>query len=241
MIAICEGTPSHELRSICATASTHNKPIAPWAINELNKYHGFSIKIKDTEDSAKAKAELLEKEIAKDDTVDPIQILNENMDTTALHIKKDQYLSDIQNDILSNLKHITLLEAGAGYGKTEMIKRLEGRVLLILPFTSTIKAKIEASAETSDWLYYYGTKRPTLDELFSRNSMSMTIDKFSRLNLQELDIANFDYIVLDESHLLFTSSYRNVMSPAIQRLANVKTKVIMMTGTPTGEVLFFQR
>lgn len=241
MIAICEGTPSHELRSICATASTHNKPIAPWAINELNKYHGFSIKIKDTEDSAKTKAELLEKEIAKDDTVDPIQILNENMDTTTLHIKKDQYLSDIQNDILSNLKHITLLEAGAGYGKTEMIKRLEGRVLLILPFTSTIKAKIEASTETSDWLYYYGTKRPTLDELFSRNSMSMTIDKFSRLNLQELDIANFDYIVLDESHLLFTSSYRNVMSPAIQRLANVKTKVIMMTGTPTGEVLFFPK
>ena len=29
------------------------------------------------------------------------------------------------------------------------------------------------------------------------------------------------------------------MSPAIQRLANCSAKVIMMTGTPTGETLFF--
>ena len=69
--------------------------------------------------------------------------------------------------------------------------------------------------------------------------MSMTIDKFSRLNVYELDQAGFEYIVIDESHLLFTSSYRDVMSPAIQRLANCKAKIIMMTGTPTGEMLFF--
>ena len=55
----------------------------------------------------------------------------------------------------------------------------------------------------------------------------------------ELDQGNFKYIVLDESHLLFTSSYRTVMSPTIQRLANCKAKVIMMTGTPTAETLFF--
>ena len=48
----------------------------------------------------------------------------------------------------------------------------------------------------------------------------MTIDKFSRLNVMELDTAGFEYIVLDESHLIFTSSYRDVMAPTIQRLAN---------------------
>ena len=54
-----------------------------------------------------------------------------------------------------------------------------------------------------------------------------------------MNAANFKYIVIDESHLLFTSSFRDVMSPAIQRLANCNAKVIMMTGTPTGEKLFF--
>ena len=131
------------------------------------------------------------------------------------------------------------MEAGAGYGKTEMIKSLKDKTLLILPFTSTIKAKVEADEKTSDWLYYYGSKRPSLEELLGNKNMALTIDKFSRLNVMELDQANFKYIVIDESHLLYTSSYRDVMSPAIQRLANCSAKVIMMTGTPTGELLFF--
>ena len=151
----------------------------------------------------------------------------------------NQYLSDIQDDIVKNLGNITLLEAGAGYGKTEMIKSLKSKTLLILPFTSTIKAKVEASETTKDWLYYYGNKRPSLDDILGDKSMSMTIDKFSRLNIMELNQADFKYIVIDESHLLFTSSYRDVMSPTIQRIANCSAKVIMMTGTPTGEMLFF--
>ena len=145
----------------------------------------------------------------------------------------------MKDDILNNLNHITLLEAGAGYGKTEMIKAFKAKTLLILPFTSTIKAKVETSSVTSDWLYYYGNKKPQLEDLLSDKSMSMTIDKFSRLNVMELDTAGFEYIVLDESHLIFTSSYRDVMAPTIQRLANCKAKIIMMTGTPTGEMLFF--
>ena len=31
------------------------------------------------------------------------------------HINKNQYLGHIKDDILKNLSHITLLEAGAGY------------------------------------------------------------------------------------------------------------------------------
>ena len=156
-----------------------------------------------------------------------------------IYLKSNQYLSDIKDDIIDNLDHITLLEAGAGYGKTEMIKSLKAKTLLILPFTSTIQAKVESDAKTSDWLYYYGNKRPTLDEILGKQNMSMTIDKFSRLNVMELNQADFEYIVIDESHLLFTSSYRDVMGPTIQRLANCKAHIIMMTGTPTGELLFF--
>lgn len=240
MLEICKDTKPNELRGDVKTASIHNKPISIWAVKELNKYHGFNIKIKDT-DVYGDKIESISQEINKEENIgdDPTKILNDKTDTVNLHLNANQYLSDIKDDILKNLSHITLLEAGAGYGKTEMIKAFKAKTLLVLPFTSTIKSKVESSETTKDWLYFYGNKRPTIDDLFSGKSMSMTIDKFSRLNLYELDQAGFEYIVIDESHLLFTSSYREVMSPAIQRIANVKAKVIMMSGTPTGELLFF--
>ena len=240
MEEICSGTSRRELRGDVRTAYIHKKPISKWAIKELNDKHGFSIVIKEDIDEFKKNIEEIDKTINEtSNDNDPIRILNENTKKINLYITKDQYLSDIKDQIFGNLSKITLLEAGAGYGKTEMIKAFKSKVLLILPFTSIIKSKIELDEVTSDWLYYYGSKKPTFDELCSSKSMSMTIDKFSHLNLMELDLANFEYIVIDESHLLFTSSYRDVMSPTIQRLANCKAKVIMMTGTPTAETLFF--
>jgi len=238
MVEICKGTSRKELAGDVKTASIHNKPISTWAIKELNKQHGFNLKIK-AEDLYKKEIEKIEEDIKTSPDTDPIKVLNSNTEHVELHIKSNQYLSDIKDDIIKNLSHITLLEAGAGYGKTEMIKSLKAKTMLILPFRSTIQAKVEADTKTSDWLYYYGNKRPTLDEILGDKNMSMTIDKFSNLNIMELDQANFEYIVIDESHLLFTSSYRDVMSPTIQRLANCKAKIIMMTGTPTGEILFF--
>ena len=242
MIEICTETPYKELKGDVHTAATHNKPVSIWGIQTLNKNHGFKIQIKESLEKLQNQEikEISEKiENEKDNSVDPTKILNDNVSKVILNLKYNQYLSDIKNQIIQNLGKITLLEAGAGYGKTEMIKSLKDKTLLILPFTSTIKAKVESSEVTKDWLYYYGNKRPTLEELLGDKNISMTIDKFSRLNVMELDQANFKYIVIDESHLLYTSSYRNVMSPTIQRLANCSAKVIMMTGTPTGEILFF--
>lgn len=240
MVAICDGTDYKELKGDVKTASIHDKPVSVWAIKQLNKYHGFNIKIED--DNIYKEEQKLLTANREDEKIfkSPTDVLNDKDDNLVkLHLNKDQYLSDLKDDILKNLNHITLLEAGAGYGKTEMIKAFKAKTLLILPFTSTIKAKVETSSVTSDWLYYYGNKKPSLEDLLSNKSMSMTIDKFSRLNVMELDTAGFEYIVLDESHLIFTSSYRDVMAPTIQRLANCKAKIIMMTGTPTGEMLFF--
>lgn len=240
MCDICEGTSRRELAGDVRTAAIHDKPISIWAVKELNKQHGFKLVIK-AENVYKDELNKLEAEIKNEDNValDPTKILNDHSSSIILHMKNNQYLSDLKDEIIANLSHITLLEAGAGYGKTEMIKSLKAKTLLILPFTSTIKAKVEADEKTSDWLYFYGNKRPNLDDILGDRNMSMTIDKFSRLNVFELDQAGFEYIVIDESHLLFTSSYRDVMSPTIQRLANCKAKIIMMTGTPTGEMLFF--
>lgn len=240
MVAICDGTNYKELKGDVKTASIHDKPVSVWAIKQLNKYHGFNIKIEDDNIYKEEQKSLTTNEEDEKIFKSPTDVLNDKDDNLVkLHLNKDQYLSDLKDDILKNLNHITLLEAGAGYGKTEMIKAFKAKTLLILPFTSTIKAKVETSSVTSDWLYYYGNKKPSLEDLLSNKSMSMTIDKFSRLNVMELDTAGFEYIVLDESHLIFTSSYRDVMAPTIQRLANCKAKIIMMTGTPTGEMLFF--
>lgn len=236
--SICKDVSMRELKGDIKTAAIHHKPMTTWAINELNNQHGFNIKIKKDIDNVNLTQ--IENEIKNlDNKIDPIKILNDKTNQTILTITKDQYLSDIKDEIVKNLDHITLLEAGAGYGKTEMIKSLKDKTLLILPFTSTIKAKVEASSVTKDWLYFYGNKKPTLSDIMGNQNMSMTIDKFSHLNVYELDAANFKYIVIDESHLLFTSSYREVMGPCIQRLANCKAKIIMMSGTPTGEMLFF--
>lgn len=237
MCEICDGTEYKELRGDIKTASIHNKPISIWAVKELNKYHGFKIELKNADKEYDGVAEEI---ITKDEEKqNPTEVLNNKSNVVNLYLKKNEYLSHLKDDIISNLSHITLLEAGAGYGKTEMIKSFKAKTLLILPFTSTIKSKVETSETTSDWLYYYGNKRPILDDILGDKSMSMTIDKFSKLNVMELDSADFEYIVLDESHLLFTSSYRDVMAPTIQRLANCKAKIILMTGTPTGELLFF--
>ena len=237
---VCKDTPKRELKGDIRTASIHDKPISKWAVEELNKFHGFNIKVKEDETAVTEKIKEIDEEINKSEVeVDPLKIINEKIKKVRLYITKDQYLSDIKDEIIANLGKITLLESGAGTGKTEMIKAMDKKTLLILPFTSTIKAKVEYSETTKDWLYYYGNKRPTLEELVGEQSMAMTIDKFSRLNLVELDAANFEYIIIDESHLIFTSSYRDVMGPTIQRLANSKSKIIMMSGTPTGEIIFF--
>lgn len=239
LVNICSGTPYGELAGIARTAAIHDKPITQWAVKELNKNHGFKINIKQNINDRKD-IEYVENVIKNNDnTINPINVLNEYTSTIKLHLNSNQYLSDIKDDIISNLGHMTLLEAGAGYGKTEMIKALSAKTLLILPYTSTIKSKVESSEVTKDWLIFYGDKKVTLEDILGDYNMTMTIDKFSRLNVYELDQANFEYIVVDESHLMFTSSFRDVMSPCIQRLANCKAKIILMSGTPTGEMLFF--
>ena len=232
-------TSDYELMSDMKTAAAYNKPISRWAVSELNRQHGFHIQIK--ENSAEEIEIRDEKDIKFDDDKNsPVYILNRDAKAVELHLNSNQYLSDIQSEILSNLGRISLLEAGAGYGKTEMIKRLPGRKLLVVPFTSIIKSKIEADSMGDDWLTYYSSKTPSRKDMMSDKSMVMTVDKFSKMNIFDITNSGFDYIVIDESHLLFVSAYRDVMAGAIQRAINVinNVKVILMTGTPTGELLF---
>lgn len=225
-----------ELQSDCITASRHQKPADVWAINRLNTYHGFKIKlnISQQEDDKEVDCcDSIAESIGK--ITNPTNI-KESANYKEFHITKDQYLSDIKGELLQNIERITLIEAGAGVGKTEMVKMLvrEGkRVMMVMPFTSTIKSKVE---NVDNWYYAYGNRKVKLD---GSRGLALTVDKFSRLNLLELKEYGFDYIIIDESHLLFQSEYRPVMPKVIEMISNTEVPIILMSGTPIGETIFF--
>lgn len=223
--------PTKELKSDCITAARHDKPIEPWAVNQLNKYHGFNIKV-----SIDKEERDLSSLISNIEDLDNPTMIHNSPNTHTFYITKDQYLSDIKDKILNTCGIITLIEAGAGVGKTEMVKSLVddgSKVLLVMPFTSTIKSKVENDPR---WCYAYGNKKPDFE---SKSGVALTIDKFSRLSMMELKELGFDYIFIDESHLMFQSEYRPVMSKVIEKIRSTEIPIVMMSGTPVGETVFF--
>ena len=220
-----------ELQADCITAARHEKPVDIWAVNRLNSQHGFKIKL-NIEDSSFDESEIFNSM----DRVDNPTIIKESKYTKTFNITKDQYLGNIMWQLLDNIGRVTLIEAGAGVGKTEMVKQLARtgkKVMMVMPFTSTIKSKVE---NDKDWYFSYGNKNPRLDV---EKGLSLTIDKFSKLNLMDIKTAGFDYIFIDESHLLFMSEYRPVMPKVIEMICNSDVPIILMSGTPSGELVFF--
>lgn len=223
--------PDKELVADCTTAARHEKPIDPWAVNRLNRSHGFNIKINISSDVSDNELLDIASKIRNPNNI------TQSTNTYELYMTKDQHLSDIQGSILGKLGRISLIEAGPGLGKTEMVKRLASagkKVMLVLPFTSIIKSKVE---HDKSWTYSYGGRKP---DLTAPGALALTVDKFSRLNIMDIKTAGYDYIFIDESHLLFMSEYRPVMSRVIGMIINTEVPVVMMSGTPTGELVFFK-
>lgn len=229
---ICANTvKDKELHADCVTAARHEKPIDPWAVNRLNSMHGFKIKL-NIQDSSFDEAEIFNSM----DKIDNPTLIKESKDTKNYYLTKDQYLGNIRFQLLEDLGRVTLLEAGAGVGKTEMVKQLvrDGKkIIMVMPFTSTIKAKVE---NDKDWYYSYGSRKPRLDV---SAGLSVTVDKFSHMNLMDIKTAGFDYIFIDESHLMFMSEYRPVMAKIIEMIRNTEVQIVLMSGTPSGELVFF--
>ena len=220
-----------ELQADCITANKYKKPVDPWAVDRLNNAHGFKIKL-NIENETFDESEIFS---AMNSIENPV-LIKESKYYKEFKISKDQYLGNIRYDILDACGRLTLLEAGPGLGKTEMVKMLakEGKkVMLVLPFTSVIKSKTEGD---KDWYYSYGNRAPRLDVA---RGLSLTIDKFSHLNLMEVKANGFNYIFIDESHLMFMSEYRPVMAKVVEMIRNTEIPIIMMSGTPSGELVFF--
>lgn len=229
---ICANTiKDKELQADCYTAARHEKQADPWAVNRLNSVHGFKIKL-NIQDSSFDESAIFNSM----DKIDNPTLIKESRNTKIYNLTKDQYLGNIRWRLLEDLGRVTLLEAGAGVGKTEMVKQLvrDGKkVIMVMPFTSTIKAKVE---NDKDWYFSYGSRKPRLDVTAG---LSVTVDKFSHMNLMDIKTAGFDYIFIDESHLLFMSEYRPVMAKVIEMIRNTEVQIILMSGTPSGELVFF--
>ena len=232
MRQVCASTvPTKELRADCVTAARHNKPIDIWAVNRLNTNHGFSIKI-DLQATTTSEQELY---------ASIEQLSNPNIIKPSAHyvehtLKKSQYLSDLIPTLKKTFGRITLLEAGPGLGKTEMVKELVAtglKIMMVMPFTSTIKSKVEKNPA---WYYSYGTRAPKLSV---SGGLALTLDKYSHLSNIEIAAAGFDYIFIDESHLLFMSEYRPIMARVVQMISNSEVPIVLMSGTPSGELVFF--
>lgn len=169
-----------------------------------------------------------------------------------INLGEEEYLGDVKKQIMSKVisSKINILLSPAGSGKTEMIKSLarDGkRVMLVLPFISVIKNKVEKDPEILElFACYYGSKDVKTIEP-GINAVT-TFDKFSRANYEKLS-RMYDYIFIDESHLLFTSSYRiEATSNSIRKIKDLfhvssndpySAKLCLMTGTETGETYFF--
>lgn len=226
-----------EIQADCITASRHQKPMDVWAVNRLNTYHGFKIKLDVDSTEEKKYEDDAMSVMGKVDLIDSPTAIKSSRFYKEFHINKNQYLGDIKNELLENVGRVTLIEAGAGVGKTEMVKSLvrDGKkVIMVMPFTSTIKSKVE---NVDDWYYAYGNRKVKLD---GSKGLAMTIDKFSHLNLMDVKEWGFDYIFIDESHLLFQSEYRPIMPKVIEMICNTEVPIILMSGTPVGETVFFE-
>lgn len=248
-LQMCRGNPKYEreksqwaasFRSAAQRNSTGTSPIIWWAIKELKTKHGYKIDTKNFKETTNR--EIILEHNTEDKIADSIltDVVIDHVFrlpiSDEIHLKSDEYIGTVSETLLSTFKlGLNYLMARPGLGKTEFIKMLTRsglRVMLIQPYTSIITSKIE----NSDLLMecFYGDKRVDL----SNDAVCMTFDKFCTIDTDEASML-FDIVAIDESHLLTCSSYRGLVPANVIDIAKkLKTKVVMMSGTPIAEHLF---
>ena len=183
-------------------------------------------------------------------------VLNNSENEYDIILKDDQYLSDVKGLLMTDHKKgfrndkVNILIAAPSVGKTTVFKDIskEKRVLLVLPYISVIRNKIETDTEIMELFEcFYGDK--DVEKMDHGINAVTTFDKFSKTNYEKIS-RMFDYIVIDEAHLLFNSQYRiHATAGAIKKLNNLfyislndpyAAKIVLMSGTPTGETFFYR-
>lgn len=261
-VVLSDGEFMNKYRYAC------RKPFAYTHIVALLKRQGCKIDI-EIEDIEGMRESLVHK--AAEELRDSVVDIDDVSPNHIFDLGKVKYLGDIETELLDAIRSdkINIIESAPGTGKTQLFNELAKTytILLVEPFVSVLQNKIEKHpvyGQTFD-VCYGGTQV----KVKNGRSIATTFDKFSRLTIQ--DYKNFDIIAIDESHLLFTSTYRErVTSRAIKNIRKFvseelaikeqikfviggfddefyedapvqerSTKLVLMTGTITGELLYF--
>ena len=123
------------------------------------------------------------------------------------------------------------------------------KIMLVLPYISIIQNKVESDKELRKYFdIYYGTS--DIRNINEGRNIVTTFDKLSRANYEKIS-RMFDYIFIDEEHLIYISSYRiDTTSNVIKKIKDLyyisnndpfAAKIVMLTGTPIGHEQFFNK
>lgn len=209
------------INSFIRSAVMHRKEADVWTIKQL-KSLGVSIGLSEESNIA-----------ITDDLLSQTRwTLNENdynFNVTSpnanIELKDDEYLGMKIPVVLSALKDfkVNVLDSAPNTGKTEFFKELakSHAICLVIPFTSTIESKI-INDESIRSLFdvYFGDI--SVKDIKKGRSVVMTFDKFSMMPKSKYTM--FDFIAIDESHLLFTSTYR--LPVVSQTIENIRTYLL---------------
>ncbi len=234
-----------EINAFYSCAISNNKQPTKLGIELLRKV-GV---IKSLSDEFKVE---IQEGFKRDISIEIQKVLTNELPEIDYKLSENEYLSTVGDSLLQRVtgQKINILFAPAGSGKTMFITRLtkQGkRILLVLPYISVIQNKVEKDKSITDYFDIYYGSVSIKDLEYGRNAVT-TFDKFSRVNFDKVS-KMFDYIIIDESHLLFTSAYRiEATSNVIKKIKelfyissndDLSAKLLLMTGTETGESHFF--
>lgn len=174
-----------------------------------------------------------------------LEIINdedENISKNVFNLNSNEYLSDVIDKIDFKIGY-NMLVADTGYGKTEVWKRIAKQIGVDgMPIHNVLVCEPRNSIVTSkyidpDFETVYGSKQ---FPLHVRGLIVTNYDKLIRSHITANDdwFTQFEYFVIDESHLLFCEAYRNKtvtkFIDLLKRISN-KTKIVFQTATPTDE------
>ena len=211
-------------------------PVNEWkpnikVIKFLNDYCGFNIEY---DIKRKNDIELV------DDTDFISGIIGKKYD---IELKDNEYMYDRKDDILKYLSssHINMINCPPGRGKTTFFNKLyineNKRMCVIQPYKSIVNSKYKG---INCHLCVEKQKiQPEFEYVITH------YDNFCHA-YEHNQLGNYDYIVIDESHLLGTQTFRsNIMLKTIKYVEqynedNPNVKIVLMTGTPTNETALFK-
>lgn len=157
----------------------------------------------------------------------------------------NDYLGAKMNDILNVDADVIVIDSPAGSGKTQAISRLDCPIMMVEPYTSIIKNKIEKDEKLKTIFgCLYGRKRIYDGEFAKCNKFCATPDNISRIDADTLKLKGINHVFVDESHTIYSdSSFRiKVMTSFVEALLSYIENgimVILLSGTPLFEEQLF--